>query len=117
MKIEITDEEIDRIVEDYGNKHTCKEWGSIANPGSGFKNGMKYMRDLVNRGEIKAECTRIYSKDFSKKNGYRIRYINRLISRGYEKKHAVETFKAIENDIDYDTTPESAADDEASYWG
>ena len=55
MKIEITDEEIDRIVEDYGNKHTCKEWGSIANPGSGFKNGMKYMRDLVNRGEIKAE--------------------------------------------------------------
>lgn len=63
------------------------------------------------------ECTKIYSKYFSKKNGYRIRYINRLISRGYEKKHAVETFKAIKNDIDYDTTPESAADDEASYWG
>ena len=41
------------------------------------------------------------------------RYINRLISHGYEKKFAVETCKAAE--IDLETEPESAADDEVSY--
>ena len=43
------------------------------------------------------------------------RYIKRLISRGYEKEFAIKTCNAAE--IDLETEPESAADDEISYWG
>ena len=48
MKIELTNEEIDRIVNDYSNTLTCKEWSKIGGVPDGFKNGMKYMRDLIN---------------------------------------------------------------------
>ena len=49
------------------------------------------------------------------KNRWRLRYINRLISNGYEKKYAIQTYNAIDK-IDYEIIPESAADDEVSYW-
>mgnify|MGYP001558283998 CR=1 FL=1 len=48
MKIKITDEEIDRIVNDYCLTLTCKEWSENGGVPDGFKNGMKYMRDILN---------------------------------------------------------------------
>ena len=48
MKIKITDEEIDKIVKGYSLTLTCKEWSNIGGVPDGFKNGMKYMRDLIN---------------------------------------------------------------------
>lgn len=49
------------------------------------------------------------------KNNWRLRYINRLISHGYKKKDAIATYNSID-EIDYETEPESSADDEYSYW-
>lgn len=49
------------------------------------------------------------------KGNWRLRYINRLISLGYEKKDAIETYNAMD-DIDYNIEPESSAEDEYSYW-
>jgi len=48
IKIGITDKEIDKIVDDYSIKLSCKEWSEIGGVPNGFKNGMKYMRDLIN---------------------------------------------------------------------
>ena len=50
------------------------------------------------------------------KNNWRLRYINRLITNGYEIKDAIATYKSIDK-IDNEIQPESSAEDECSYWG
>ena len=51
--LNITDEEIDKIVNEYGETKTNKEWSNIISPPEGFANGMKFMRDLINQGKVK----------------------------------------------------------------
>ena len=56
IKLEITDEEINKIVESFSNTKSCKEWSEIAGISYGFRNGMKYMIDLINNTIIQEEC-------------------------------------------------------------
>lgn len=42
-----TDEEIDKTVEVYSHSLSNSEWSKIGGIPDGFKNGMKFMRDLM----------------------------------------------------------------------
>lgn len=45
---------------------------------------------------------------------YKSLYVARMVSRGIPEEDATACFDA--GDVDYDTSPEDAADEELSYW-
>jgi hypothetical protein len=45
---------------------------------------------------------------------YKRLYVARMVARGLNQEEAAACFDA--GDVDYDTSPEDAADDELSYW-
>ena len=49
-----------------------------------------------------------------RREAYKQLYVGRMVARGIDQRDAEACFEA--GDIDYDTNPEDAADDELSYW-
>lgn len=49
-----------------------------------------------------------------RRDAYKRLYVARMVTRGIDREDAESCFEA--GDVDYDTDPETAADDELSYW-
>jgi hypothetical protein len=49
-----------------------------------------------------------------RREAYKRLYVSRMVARGIDQEDAEASFDAGE--VDYDVDPESAADDELSYW-
>lgn len=49
-----------------------------------------------------------------RREAYKSLYVGRMVARGVDREDAEASFEA--GDVDYDIDPESAADDELSYW-
>ena len=63
---------------------------------------------------IGADFHRPMPTEADRREAYKRLYVGRMVARGVDQEDAEACFEAGE--IDYDTNPEDAADDELSYW-